>query len=186
MAGTLPGPRPFPPLCCSGSHPGPHLLPDPVPGPLPEPGAAWGPSPPCTLGSPAFQSVLVYPGSVSYARLLCPFGTWESLWARVFEASPAWPRRLGVPRDTSGTLARGLVSPRRHGRPGTGLARCARRLLGDNRARASLRTSQCAGVTSTSVGEANSIQSLRTSLLGLLRLGAAERLASCTLGRAAP
>lgn len=49
-----------------------------------------------------------------------------------------------------------------------------------------MRTSQCAGVTSTSVGEANSIQSPRTNLLGLLGLGAAERLASCTLGRAAP
>lgn len=47
--------------------------------------------------------------------------------------------------------------------------------MGDYRARGSLRTSQCAGVASTSVGEANSIQS--PSLLGLLGLGAAERLA---------
>lgn len=49
--------------------------------------------------------------------------------------------------------------------------------MGDYRARGSLRTSQCVGVASTSVGEANSIQSPRTSLLGLLGLGAAERLA---------
>lgn len=76
--------------------------------------------------------------------------------------------------DTSGTLAkRPCVSPRPHGRLSTGLPRCARRLLGDNR----VRTSPSAGVASTSVGEDNSIQSSRTSLLGLPGLDAATRLA---------
>lgn len=80
--------------------------------------------------------------------------------------------------DTSGTLAkRPCVSPRPHGRLSTGLPRCARRLLGDNRARAGVRTSPSARVASTSVGEDNSIQSSRTSLLGLPGLDAATRLA---------
>lgn len=151
VAGTLPGPRPFPHSAALGPTPGPtsflilswgHSLSPAQPGALP----------PCTLGSPVYRFVLKYPGCVHYTRLLCPLGTWESLWARVFEASQAWQRRLGVPRDTSGALIRGLVSPSPHGRPGTGLPRCARRFLGDYRTPVRLRTSQGAGLASTRVG----------------------------------
>lgn len=121
---------PFPHSAALGPTPGPtsflilsrgHSLSPAQPGALP----------PSTLGSHVYRSILEYPGSVSYARLLCPLGTWESLWARVLEASQAWQKRLGVPRDTSGTLTRGLVSLSPHGRPGSGLPRCAPRLLGD-------------------------------------------------------
>lgn len=57
-----------------------------------------------------------------------------------------------MPRDFSGALIRGLVSPSPHGRPGTGLPRCASRLLGDYRTPVSLRTSQGSGLASTRVG----------------------------------